>query len=37
MGILKSRTATFNQHGEKVLEMVSIIMIRTREAAGQAG
>jgi acyl dehydratase len=38
MGILKSRTATFNQHGEKVLEMVSIIMIRIRirEPAGQA-
>lgn len=29
-GILKSRTATFNQHGEQVLAMTAITLVRTR-------
>lgn len=32
-GILKSRTTTYNQHGEAVLSMIAITMIRTRAAA----
>jgi acyl dehydratase len=35
MGILKSRTTTFNQKGEKVLSMISITMIRTRDGAAE--
>lgn len=33
MGILRQRTTTFNQLGEKVLSMVTIIMVETRAEA----
>ena len=33
MGILRQRTTTFNQHGEQVLSMVTIIMVQTRGEA----
>ena len=33
MGILRQRTTTFNQHGEQVLSMITVIMVRTRDGA----
>ena len=32
MGILRQRTTTFNQHSEKVLSMITVIMVSTRGA-----